>query len=81
MGPKNSACKSGLAVESGVVKSEKINIVKAYKILGPWHQAAKSEKLLNQVPIRQYSTVFVFILTHVATAMRTTHKMASSSSN
>ena len=37
MGQKNNACKSGLAVESGVIKSEKINIVKAYKILGPRH--------------------------------------------
>ena len=37
MEPKNSACKSGLAVKSGVVKSEKINIVKAFKILGPRH--------------------------------------------
>ena len=35
MGPKNSACISGLVVKSGVVKSEKINIVKAYKNLGP----------------------------------------------
>ena len=34
MGPKNSACKSGLAVKSGVVKSGKINIVKACKNLG-----------------------------------------------
>ena len=39
MGPKNSACKPGLAVESGVVKSEKINIVKAYIILGPRHHS------------------------------------------
>ena len=37
MGPKNSACKSGLAVKSGVVKSGKINIVKTYKILGLKH--------------------------------------------
>ena len=37
MGPENSACKSGLAAKLGVVKSGKINIVKAYKILGPWH--------------------------------------------
>ena len=37
MGLKNSACKSGLAVKSGVGKSEKINIVKAYKILRPSH--------------------------------------------
>ena len=37
MGPKNKACKTGLAVKSGVVISEKINIVKAYKILGPKH--------------------------------------------
>ena len=37
MGPKNSACKSGLAVKSGVVKSGKINIVKAHKISGPRH--------------------------------------------
>ena len=37
MGPKNSTCTSGLAVKSGVVKSGKINIVKAYKILGPRH--------------------------------------------
>ena len=35
MGPNNSACKSGLAVKSGVDKSGKINIVKAYKNLGP----------------------------------------------
>ena len=35
MGPKNSARKSGFAVKSGVVKSGKINIVKAYKNLGP----------------------------------------------
>ena len=35
MGPKNSACKPGLTVKSGVVKSGKINIVKAYKNLGP----------------------------------------------
>ena len=35
MGPKNSACKSGLAVKSGVVKSGEIYIVKAYKNLGP----------------------------------------------
>ena len=35
MGPKNNACKLGLAVNSGVVKSGKINIEKAYKILGP----------------------------------------------
>ena len=35
MEPKNNACKSGLAVKSGVVKSEKFNIVKAYEILGP----------------------------------------------
>ena len=33
MGPKNKACKSGLAVKSGVVKSGKINIIKACKIL------------------------------------------------
>ena len=37
MGPKNKACKSGLAVKSGVVKSGKINIVKTYKILGLKH--------------------------------------------
>ena len=37
MGPKNNACKSGWTVKSGVVKSEKINIVKAYKILGLRH--------------------------------------------
>ena len=37
MGPKNNAYKSGLAVKSGVVKSGKINIVKAYKILGFKH--------------------------------------------
>ena len=37
MGPKSSACKSGLAVKSGVVESGKINIVKAYEILGPKH--------------------------------------------
>ena len=37
MGLKNSACKSGLADKSGVVKSEKINIMKAYKILGLIH--------------------------------------------
>ena len=37
MRPKKNACKPGLAVKSGVVKSEKINIVKAYKILGPRH--------------------------------------------
>ena len=35
MGPQNSACKSDLAVKSGVVKSGKINIAKAYKNLGP----------------------------------------------
>ena len=35
MGPKNGACKSGLAVKSGVVKSGKVNIVKTYKNLGP----------------------------------------------
>jgi hypothetical protein len=35
MGPKNSACKSGLAVKSGVIKSGKISITKAYKNLGP----------------------------------------------
>ena len=35
MGPKNSACKPGLAVKSGVVILGKINIVKAFKILGP----------------------------------------------
>ena len=35
MGPENSACKSDLAVKSGVVKSGKINIAKAYKNLGP----------------------------------------------
>ena len=35
MGPKNSACKSGLAVESGVVESGKINIAKVCKNLGP----------------------------------------------
>ena len=29
MGPRNSACESGLAVKSDVVKSGKINIVKA----------------------------------------------------
>ena len=34
MGPKNSACKSGLAVKSGVVKSDEIIIVKAYKRFG-----------------------------------------------
>ena len=38
MGRKNSVCKSGFAVKSGVVKSGKIDIVKAYKILGPKHQ-------------------------------------------
>ena len=38
MGLKNKACNSGLAVKLGVVKSEKINIVKTYKILGPKHQ-------------------------------------------
>ena len=37
MEPKISACKSGLAVKSGVVKLGKINTVKAYKILGPKH--------------------------------------------
>ena len=31
----NSARKSGLAIKSGVVKSEKTNTVKACKILGP----------------------------------------------
>ena len=35
LGLKNSACKSGLAVKSGVVKSENNNIVKVYKNLGP----------------------------------------------
>ena len=35
MGPKNSTCKTGLAVKSGVVKSGKINIVNAFKNLGP----------------------------------------------
>ena len=35
MGLRNSACKSGLAAKSGVVKSGKINIAKAYKNLGP----------------------------------------------
>ena len=35
MGPKNSACKSGLAIKSGVVISGRINIVKACKNLGP----------------------------------------------
>ena len=34
MGPKNSTCKSGLVVKSGVVKSGKINIVKACEKLG-----------------------------------------------
>ena len=37
MGQTNKACKSGLAVKSGVVESGKINIVKAYEILGPKH--------------------------------------------
>ena len=37
MGPKNHACKSGFAVKSDVVKSGEINIVKAYKNLGPRH--------------------------------------------
>ena len=32
---KKSACKSGLAVKSGVVKSGKNNILEAYKELGP----------------------------------------------
>ena len=31
MGPKNSACKSGLAVKLGVVKSGKNNIIKAIR--------------------------------------------------
>ena len=44
MGPKNSACKSGLAVKSGVVKSGKINIIKACKILGPRHHWEKNRK-------------------------------------
>ena len=35
MGPKNSACKSGLAAKSGVVKSGKTNIVKICKVLEP----------------------------------------------
>ena len=35
MGPKNNACKLGLAVNSGVVKSGKINVVKACENLGP----------------------------------------------
>ena len=39
MGPNNSACKSGLAVKSGVDKSGKINIIKACKILGPRHHS------------------------------------------
>ena len=34
MGPKDSACKSGLAVNSGVVKLGKIDIVKTCKNLG-----------------------------------------------
>ena len=37
MGLTNKAFKSGLAVKSGVVESGKINIVKAYEILGPKH--------------------------------------------
>ena len=32
MGQKNSACKSGLAAKSGVVKSGKTNIVKICKV-------------------------------------------------
>ena len=35
MGLMKSACKSGVAVKSGVVKSGKINTVKAYIDLGP----------------------------------------------
>ena len=35
MGPNNSACKSGLAVKSGVDKSGKIIIVKACENLRP----------------------------------------------
>ena len=53
MGTKNSACKSGLAVKSGVVKSEKINIKKTGKILDLGIRVVKSEVLLNQVPKRQ----------------------------
>ena len=56
MGPKKSTCKSGLAVKPDVVKSEKINIIKAYKPIRFWDlsiMVAKSEMLLNQVPIRQ----------------------------
>ena len=34
MGLKNNGFKSGLDVKSGVVKSSKINITKAYKNLG-----------------------------------------------
>ena len=57
MGPKDSACKSGLTVKLEVVKSEKSNIVKTCK---NWNQsipAAKSKMMLNQVPIKQQSTV------------------------
>ena len=39
MEPKNNAGKSGLAVKSGVVKSGKINIIKACKILGLRHHS------------------------------------------
>ena len=34
-GPENSDFKSGLAIISGVFKSGKINIIKAWKNLGP----------------------------------------------
>ena len=37
IGLTNKACKSGLAVKSGVVESGKINVVKAYQIFGPKH--------------------------------------------
>ena len=37
MGQKNSICKSSLAVKSSIIISGKINIVKAYKILGSTH--------------------------------------------
>ena len=35
MGPKNNACESGLAVKPSVVKSGRIEFVKAFKNLGP----------------------------------------------
>ena len=35
MGPKNNTFESGLAVKPSVVKSERIEIVKTFKNLGP----------------------------------------------